>query len=62
MPDRIIHTRDGQRLSVGHGDDCVLVVADEWSCVLTSEQAHRLATALHVQADLSEEGESDADA
>lgn len=55
MPDRIIHTLHDQRIEVGHGDDAVIVTADRWACVLTSEQAHRLATALHVQADMSEE-------
>lgn len=55
MPDRIIHTYDGQRIEVMHGDDCVAIQTDEWAGTLTSEQAHRLATALHVQADLSEE-------
>ena len=58
--DRTIHTTDGHRIEVAHGNDCVaLIDRSGWTCCLTAEQAHRLATALHVQADHADEVASD---
>lgn len=58
--DRIVHTITGHRIEVAHGNDCVALLGERgWGHVLTAEQAHRLATALHVQADHADEVASD---
>lgn len=63
MPDRIIHIGSGHRFEVAHGRDRVVLTNPEWRSsatspalyILTPDEAHLLATALHVQADHAEE-------